>query len=83
MFHDVNPAILPRIARTTDTKILFVVLDGLGGGIGSVPTALERAKHPHLDALARAGPSAATSPSRPGSRRAADPGTSRSSGTTR
>ena len=29
MFHDVNPAILPRIARTTDTKVLFVVLDAI------------------------------------------------------
>lgn len=55
MFHDVNPSLLPRIARTTDTKVLFVVLDGLGGCIGGVPTALERAKHPHLDRWARAG----------------------------
>ena len=30
-----------------------VVLDGLGGAIGPEPTALERAHHPHLDALAR------------------------------
>jgi 2,3-bisphosphoglycerate-independent phosphoglycerate mutase len=55
MFHDVNPAILPRIARQTDSRILFVVLDGLGGCLGTGKTALERAYLPNLDALARAG----------------------------
>ena len=56
MFHDVNPHVLPRIARRTDSKILVVVMDGLGGAIGAGgPTALERAAHPNLDALAKAG----------------------------
>lgn len=48
-----NPSLLPRLARVTPSRILFVVLDGLGGAIGSEPTALERAHHPHLDALAQ------------------------------
>jgi len=48
-----NPTLLPRLARQTPSKILYVVLDGLGGAVGAEPTALERAKHPHLDALAR------------------------------
>lgn len=48
-----NQEVLPSLARATDTRILFVVLDGLGGVIGSQPTALDRAEHPNLDALAR------------------------------
>lgn len=48
-----NPTLLPRLARVTPTRLLFVVLDGLGGAIGAEPTALERAHHPHLDELAR------------------------------
>lgn len=48
-----NPTLLPRLARATPSKILFVVLDGLGGAVGHEPTALERAHHPHLDDLAR------------------------------
>ncbi len=48
-----NATLLPRLARVTPSRILFVVLDGLGGALGPEPTALERAHHPHLDALAR------------------------------
>lgn len=48
-----NFALLPPLARRTPSRILYVVLDGLGGVIGAEPTALERARHPHLDALAR------------------------------
>jgi 2,3-bisphosphoglycerate-independent phosphoglycerate mutase len=48
-----NPVLLPRLARQTPSRILFVVMDGLGGCLGDEPTALERAHHPHLDALAR------------------------------
>jgi 2,3-bisphosphoglycerate-independent phosphoglycerate mutase len=56
MFHDVNPTILPRIAKQTDSKILVVVLDGLGGVISpDAPTALERARRPNLDAWAAEG----------------------------
>ena len=35
-----NPTLLPRLARQTPSKILFVVLDGLGGAVGEHPTAL-------------------------------------------
>jgi 2,3-bisphosphoglycerate-independent phosphoglycerate mutase len=49
----VNRDVLPRIARRTDSRILFVVLDGLGGVLGREPTALQRSRHPNLDALAR------------------------------
>src|SRR6188768_2388940 len=56
MFHDVNPTLLPRISRTTDSRILFVVLDGLGGALGAgMQTALERSAHPNLDRMAKAG----------------------------
>jgi 2,3-bisphosphoglycerate-independent phosphoglycerate mutase len=48
----VNRSILPRIARQTDSKILFLVMDGLGGVIGREPTALQRSRHPNLDRLA-------------------------------
>src|SRR5688572_20894052 len=53
MRKDASPARLPRLARVTPSRILFVVLDGLGGALGAEPTALQRALHPHLDALAR------------------------------
>jgi 2,3-bisphosphoglycerate-independent phosphoglycerate mutase len=56
MFHDVNPALLPRLARATETRVLFVVLDGLGGCLSpDAPTALEQSEHPHLDTLAAEG----------------------------
>ncbi len=56
MFHDVNPEVLPRIARRTDSKILVVVLDGLGGVIrAGEKTALERAAHANLDGMAKDG----------------------------
>src|SRR5688572_2938049 len=48
-----NAGMLPRLARQTPSRILVVVLDGLGGVLGRDRTALERAHHPHLDALAR------------------------------
>ena len=49
---DLNQRILPGLARQTDTRIVFVVLDGLGGALGQGPTALEEARHPNLDHLA-------------------------------
>lgn len=49
---DLNTTLLPRLTVKSDQRILFVVLDGLGGVIGSEPTALERSRHPHLDELA-------------------------------
>ena len=36
MFSDVNPTLLPRLSRQTDSRILFVVMDGLGGAIGKL-----------------------------------------------
>ena len=47
-----NREVLPTLARATETRILYIVLDGLGGVIGKAETALEKAAHPHLDALA-------------------------------
>lgn len=53
---DVNPVLIPRLARRTPSRIVVLVMDGLGGCIDpAVPTALERAHHPHLDALAAEG----------------------------
>ena len=48
-----NTTLLPPLARKSDSRILFVVLDGLGGVLGPEPTALQRAAIPNLDALAR------------------------------
>jgi 2,3-bisphosphoglycerate-independent phosphoglycerate mutase len=47
-----NKTLLPQIARRTDSRIVFIVLDGLGGVLGEAPTALQASKHPNLDALA-------------------------------
>lgn len=47
-----NADLLPPLARKTGSRILFVVLDGLGGVIGAQPTALQQSAHPHLDELA-------------------------------
>jgi 2,3-bisphosphoglycerate-independent phosphoglycerate mutase len=55
VFHDVNPTLLPRLSRKTESRILVVVLDGLGGALGTGPTALERSAHPNLDRLAASG----------------------------
>ncbi|MHC5009360.1 MAG: 2,3-bisphosphoglycerate-independent phosphoglycerate mutase [Planctomycetota bacterium] len=52
MTTDVNRRLLPRLAKPSDQRILFVVLDGLGGLLGREPTALQASRHPHLDALA-------------------------------
>lgn len=75
MFHDVNPTLLPRIARRTDSKILLVVMDGLGGCIlPGTPTALERARHPHLDRLAGEGALGRQIPIAPGITPGSGPG---------
>ena len=47
-----NPELLAPLAVQTDSRILFVVMDGLGGVLGAQPTALQRATCPNLDALA-------------------------------
>ena len=48
----INFTVLPRLARKTPTRILFLVMDGLGGCLGKGPTALQASRHPNLDALA-------------------------------
>ena len=50
-------AILKNLALKADTKIVLLVLDGLGGlpGEPGGPTALEAARTPNLDALAAGG----------------------------
>ena len=52
MSHLDNMTLLPPLARKTDSRIVFVILDGLGGVLGPEPTALQRATIPNLDALA-------------------------------
>ena len=47
-----NPELLTPLAIQSDTRILFVVMDGLGGVLGADPTALQLANCPNLDALA-------------------------------
>ena len=75
MFHDVNPTLLPRLARQTDSKILLVVMDGLGGCIlPGTPTALERARHPNLDRLAAEGAVGRQIPIAPGITPGSGPG---------
>ena len=49
----VNQRVLPALARRTDSRIVFVVLDGLGGVLtADGATALQEARHPNLDHLA-------------------------------
>lgn len=75
MFHDVNKALIARLARQTDSKILWIVMDGLGGAIlPGTPTALERAKHPHLDRLATEGALGRQIPVAPGITPGSGPG---------
>jgi len=75
MFPDVNPTLLPRLARQTDSRILLVVMDGLGGCIlPGTPTALERARTPHLDRLATEGALGRQIPIAPGITPGSGPG---------
>lgn len=48
-----NQVLLPHIAQQTPSRIVYIVLDGLGGVLGKEPTALQRSSHPHMDALAK------------------------------
>lgn len=50
-----QPQILEHLVKPNTTKIIFVVMDGLGGLPGNArgETELEAARTPHLDALAR------------------------------
>jgi 2,3-bisphosphoglycerate-independent phosphoglycerate mutase len=52
-----NTELIDRLATAGTTKIVFLVMDGLGGlpAPGGTETELEAARTPHLDALARGG----------------------------
>ncbi len=56
----------PELAVSTPSKIILLVLDGLGGLPVGGKTALEKAHSPHLDNLARKGVCGLTDPVFPG-----------------
>ncbi|MFC1546417.1 2,3-bisphosphoglycerate-independent phosphoglycerate mutase [bacterium] len=61
--------LMKRLSKQTDSKIVFLVMDGIGGvqhpDFGDV-TALEKAKRPNLDKLAKDGLCGFTDPIMPG-----------------
>jgi len=59
---------IDRLAQSGATKIVFLVMDGLGGlpAPGGTDTELEAARTPHLDALAREGVCGLLDPVGPG-----------------
>lgn len=57
---------MQRLAQSTESKIILVVIDGIGGLPISGKTALEMAKTPHLDALTAEGSSGLITPISPG-----------------
>jgi 2,3-bisphosphoglycerate-independent phosphoglycerate mutase len=66
---------LSRLAQSADTKILLVVMDGLGGYADRLHgTELEDAKTPHLDELAVAGVTGLFDPVGPGITPGSGPG---------
>jgi len=66
---------LSRLAQSADTKILLVVMDGLGGYADRLHgTELEEAKTPHLDELAEAGVTGLFDPVGPGITPGSGPG---------
>jgi len=67
---------LAALAQPSDSKVLLLVLDGLGGlpMTPGGPTALEAANTPHLDALARAGTCGLHDPVAPGVTPGSGPG---------
>ncbi|HEX8771905.1 MAG TPA: 2,3-bisphosphoglycerate-independent phosphoglycerate mutase [Acidimicrobiales bacterium] len=66
---------LSQLARPADTKILLVVMDGLGGyADGERGTELEEASTPNLDRLAAAGSTALLDPVGPGITPGSGPG---------
>ena len=60
--------LMKRLSKKTDSKIVFLVMDGIGGvehpDYGT--TALGKAKHPNLDKLAENGLCGFTNPIMPG-----------------
>lgn len=56
----------PQLTQVTPAKIVLLVIDGLGGLPIEGQTELERARHPHLDQLARQGCCGLTDPVFPG-----------------
>ncbi len=67
---------ISALAQPTDKKVLLFVLDGLGGlpMTPGGPTALEAARTPHLDELARAGTCGLHDPVAPGVTPGSGPG---------
>src|SRR5205085_6591217 len=66
---------LSQLARAADTKILLVVMDGLGGyADGDRGTELEEAATPNLDRLVAAGSTALLDPVGPGITPGSGPG---------
>ncbi|MCD5402001.1 phosphoglycerate mutase, partial [candidate division NPL-UPA2 bacterium] len=54
--------LMKEVAITTDSKVVLLVIDGLGGLPQDGKTELERAATPHLDELAAQGISGMTDP---------------------
>ncbi len=66
---------LGPLLQTNDTKILFVIADGLGGlDVDGRGTELEAARTPHLDSLAREGTTGLMVPVAPGITPGSGPG---------
>lgn len=62
-----DPAdLVPRLQQRNETKILFLIADGLGGIPGARGTELEAATTPHLDRLASQGATGLLVPVGPG-----------------
>ena len=68
-------SLIDSLARSTDSKILLLVCDGIGGFPGpSGKTELETAQTPNLDRLAREGSLGLLTPVRPGITPGSGPG---------
>lgn len=68
-------SLVDSLARKTDSKILLLILDGIGGFPGSdARSELEVARTPHLDRLAREGSLGLLTPVRPGITPGSGPG---------
>ncbi|MDW8366091.1 MAG: 2,3-bisphosphoglycerate-independent phosphoglycerate mutase [Abditibacteriales bacterium] len=67
--------VIQSVAKKTESKIVLLVLDGLGGlPMNGKPTELEAARTPHLDALAQQGVLGLTDPIFPGITPGSGPG---------
>lgn len=67
--------LIESLAHKTDSKIVLMILDGLGGFPGpDGRSELERAHTPHLDGLARSGALGLATPVAPGVTPGSGPG---------